>query len=59
MKTSMLEKFETLMAAVAFAEHNDHDYALKLVGSASHKENRNHARKNKGQRPESRPQMRV
>ncbi|MFH1153845.1 MAG: hypothetical protein V1793_08515 [Pseudomonadota bacterium] len=59
MKTGLLEKFETMMTAVAFAEQNDHDYAIQLMDSLNQKKNQNYSRKTKGARPETRPQMRA
>ena len=59
MKNHFLEKLETLMAASAFAQANDHDYALTLMGSAGRHTARKNSRKSRTNRPDARPQMRA
>lgn len=60
MKKEKTRWFEDLMAAVAFAEAGQHEYALWLAGTSKREKlKRKRASNRRFRRSEERPQMRV
>lgn len=60
MKKEKSRWLEDLMAAIAFAEAGDHDYAVRLVNTAKAKRlKRKRVSKRPFQHSEERPQMRI
>ena len=59
MKSTLFSKLETLMTAATFAENNQHDYAMTLMGKKQDKRKRVSRRQTRRSQADIRPQARL